>query len=56
LCDSRSESVIPVWDDGKIITVLDIDIEKLGSFDEVDRRYLEDICEVVTAKETFNVK
>jgi len=54
--ESRSKIVVPVWKDGKIIAVLDIDSEKLGTFDEVDRKYLEEICEVLTAKETFNVK
>jgi len=54
--ESRSEIVVPVWKDGKITAVLDIDSEKLGTFDDVDRKYLEEICEVLTAKETFNVK
>lgn len=43
-CDSRSRSeiVVPVLDrGGELIAVLDIDSEKLATFDEVDRRELE---------------
>jgi L-methionine (R)-S-oxide reductase len=43
-CDarSRSEIVVPVFDRaGDLIAVLDIDSEKLGAFDEEDRRQLE---------------
>lgn len=40
---SRSEIVIPVWKKRKIVAVLDIDSDKLATFDETDRRYLEQI-------------
>ena len=43
-CDgrSRSEIVVPVLDrSGDLIAVLDIDSERLATFDEVDRRELE---------------
>jgi L-methionine (R)-S-oxide reductase len=43
-CDSRSRSeiVVPVFDRaGELIAVFDIDSEKLGAFDEEDRRQLE---------------
>ena len=40
---SRSEIVVPVWNDKKIIAVLDIDSKWLATFDETDRRYLEQI-------------
>lgn len=41
--ESRSEIVVPVRDaaDG-IIAVLDIDSEHLATFDDIDRRYLEE--------------
>ncbi len=40
--ESRSEIVVPVYDDKKEITaVLDIDSRELGTFDEVDARWLE---------------
>ena len=38
---SRSEIVVPVWHHGEIIAVLDIDSKELGTFDAVDRKYLE---------------
>lgn len=41
---SRSEIVIPVIREGKVMAVLDIDSDKLDSFDEVDASYLERIC------------
>jgi len=45
--ESRSEIVVPIWKNGKIIAVLDIDSEKLGAFDDVDRKYLEEICRMI---------
>lgn len=41
---SRSEIVVPVIRKGKVMAVLDIDSDKLDSFDEVDASYLERIC------------
>ena len=42
---SRSEIVVPVFGgDGAVAAVLDIDSKELATFDDVDRRYLEDIC------------
>ncbi len=43
---SRSEIVVPVKRSGKIIAVLDVDSEQLNTFDEVDARYLEQICDL----------
>ncbi|MBQ0025276.1 MAG: GAF domain-containing protein [Bacteroidales bacterium] len=43
--ESRSEIVVPVRKDGKIIAVLDIDSRELDSFDENDRVFLEQIVE-----------
>ncbi len=40
---SRSEIVVPVWENGVVVAVLDIDSKELGTFDEVDKRYLEEI-------------
>jgi len=45
--ESRSEIVVPVWKDDKIIAVLDIDSENLGTFDDVDGKYLEEICRLI---------
>lgn len=46
-CDSRSNSeiVVPVLrKDGSLAAVLDVDSEKYETFDEVDKKALEDIC------------
>lgn len=41
---SRSEIVVPVFAaDGSVRAVLDIDSKDLGTFDETDRKYLEEI-------------
>ncbi len=41
---SKSEIVIPLFNGDKVIGVLDIDSDSLNMFDEVDKRYLEEIC------------
>ena len=47
--ESKSEIVVPVFDgDGKVTAVLDIDSEHLATFDDTDRRYLEEICKLLT--------
>lgn len=40
---SRSEIVLPVFKQGQIIGVLDVDSSELNSFDEVDEQYLKQI-------------
>ena len=40
---SRSEIVVPIIKNGEIVAVLDIDSEKLATFDDVDRKYLEEL-------------
>ena len=40
---SRSEIVVPVWKNGKVIAVLDVDCTELNTFDETDALYLEKI-------------
>ena len=45
--ESRSEIVVPVWRDDKVIAVLDIDSEKLGTFDETDKVWLEKIASLL---------
>ncbi len=49
---SRSEIVVPVKAAGEVIAVLDIDSDQLGAFDEVDRRYLEQMVALLTAHTT----
>jgi GAF domain-containing protein len=38
---SRSEIVVPIIRDGEVVAELDIDSEKLATFDEIDKKYLE---------------
>ena len=40
---SRSEIVVPVWHDDRVVAVLDIDSTELATFDETDRLWLERI-------------
>lgn len=42
---SRSEIVVPLAQDGKVIAVLDIDSEHLNEFDEIDQEWLEKIVQ-----------
>ena len=48
--ESRSEIVVPLIKEGEVIGVLDIDSEKLATFDESDRLWLEQIADVVVDK------
>lgn len=41
---SKSEIVVPVIKEGRVIAVLDIDSDTLNSFDETDVHYLEKVC------------
>jgi GAF domain-containing protein len=40
---SRSEIVVPVFDRDEVVAVLDIDSTALNTFDEEDRRWLEEL-------------
>ena len=44
---SRSEIVVPIKRNGEVIAVLDIDSKDLATFDEVDKKYLEDVVSVL---------
>lgn len=44
---SRSEIVVPMISDGEVVGVLDIDSDKLNTFDETDCIYLEKIVEMI---------
>ena len=47
--ESKSEIVVPVFaSDGKVTAVLDIDSEHLATFDDTDRKYLEEICKLIS--------
>ena len=47
-CDaaSRSEIVVPLVDDGKLIGVWDVDSPDLARFDEDDREGMERLCAI----------
>ena len=44
---SRSEIVVPVWNNEKIVAVLDIDSEHLSTFDTTDQEWLEKIVQLL---------
>lgn len=46
---SRSEIVVPLLRDGRVIAVLDIDSEHLATFDATDCHYLQQIAAMLTA-------
>jgi GAF domain-containing protein len=46
---SKSEIVLPLYLDGKIAGVLDVDSEYLSHFDEVDGKYLNEILTLINA-------
>lgn len=45
--ESRSEIVVPMFKDGVVVAVLDIDSRELATFDETDSRYLERLVEMI---------
>ncbi len=47
---SRSEIVVPLFYDGRVVGVLDVDSDELDQFDEIDARYLEEIVKLVSFK------
>lgn len=48
-CDaaSNSEIVIPIYHNGEVIGVLDIDSPKFNRFDEIDQKYLQEIVHLI---------
>lgn len=46
--ESNSEIVVPIWQDGKVIAVLDIDSKDYNTFDETDKIYLEQIVKIIS--------
>lgn len=46
---SRSEIVLPLFKNGEVIGVLDVDSEHLAHFDEVDATYLKEIISLLDA-------
>lgn len=51
---SKSEIVVPMFRNGEVFAVLDIDSEKLATFDDTDKKYLEKITTLyLSPKSTF---
>jgi L-methionine (R)-S-oxide reductase len=44
---SRSEIVLPIFNNNEVVGVLDVDSEDLAKFDEIDARYLKEIIALV---------
>lgn len=44
---SKSEIVVPIFKDNQVVAVLDIDSEKLATFDNVDKEWLEKIVNII---------
>ena len=45
---SKSEIVVPLRANNEVVGVLDIDSDQLNTFDETDRRYLEELVSVLS--------
>lgn len=50
-CDaaSRSELVVPVWRDGKVIAVIDLDSPEPGRFDSADATGIESLADAIAS-------
>jgi len=44
---SRSEIVVPLFHNGEVVGVLDVDSEHLSYFDEIDKIYLEQLVKLI---------
>lgn len=44
---SKSEIVLPLFQDNKVIAVLDVDSSELNSFDAIDEKYLKEILALI---------
>ena len=45
--ESNSEIVVPLRHNGEVIAVLDIDSKEFNTFDEIDKKYLEQIVKLL---------
>lgn len=46
--ESKSEIVVPIFKDNQVIAVLDIDSEHFATFDDIDKKWIEKISELIT--------
>src|SRR5574341_510153 len=47
--ETKSEIVVPIWKDGKVVGEIDIDSDKLAAFEDKDRAFLEKLSEMLSA-------
>ncbi|MFI3255906.1 MAG: GAF domain-containing protein [Psittacicella sp.] len=47
---SKSEIVVPISINNEVVGVLDIDSDKYSYFDEIDAKYLEELCNLILVK------
>ncbi len=47
--ETRSEIVVPIFKNGKVVGELDIDSHTPAAFSDQDRRFLEEVCEILAA-------
>lgn len=54
-CDgaSKSEIVVPIVQDGKVVAIIDIDCAELNGFDKDDQIALEELAELIAASSDF---
>ncbi len=45
---SKSEIVVPLKSNGAVVAVLDVDSDDYNQFDETDKKYLNDICALIS--------
>lgn len=45
--DSKSEVVVPIVVDGKVVAIIDIDCAVVNGFDEVDKVHLEKLADLL---------
>lgn len=46
--ESKSEIVVPIFYNDVVIAVLDVDSNSYSNFDAVDKKYLEELCKMVS--------
>jgi GAF domain-containing protein len=44
---SKSEIVLPLFKNGEVLGVLDVDSDTLNQFDQIDQQYLEEIISII---------
>ncbi|MGT2887085.1 GAF domain-containing protein [Streptococcus didelphis] len=55
-CDSAamSEIVVPIYKEGKLLGVLDLDSSEVADYDTLDQKYLEEFVNLLVEKTKFN--